>query len=209
MKTHTQLAIRFFATLLFSTLVLVFPNSPAADSFDDGFQGYKAGDYKKALELFKPLAEQGDAIAQYNLGLMYDNGRGVPQDYAEAMKWYRKAAEQGHPSSQNNLGLMYDNGRGVPQDYAEAMKWYRKAAEQGFAKSQYNLGFMYSKGQGVPQDYVQAHKWFNLSASRSQGKDHEEAVYNRDVIEKKMMPAQVAEAQKLAREWKPKLNKSP
>ena len=81
--------------------------------------------------------------AQYNLGLMYDNGEGVPQDYAEAVKWYRLAAEQGHAKAQYNLGLMYDNGEGVPQDYAEAVKWYRLAAEQGDAAAQTNLGCMY------------------------------------------------------------------
>ena len=70
MKTHTQLLKRFFATLLFSTLVLVFPNSSAADSYDDGFQAYEAGDYKKALEIFKPLAKPGDAFAQTRRGWM-------------------------------------------------------------------------------------------------------------------------------------------
>ena len=90
MKTHTQLAKWFFATLLFSTLVLVFPNSPAADSFEDGVQAHKVGDYKKALEIFKPLAEQEISKAQYRLGIMYAKGRGVPQDHAEAAKWVRK-----------------------------------------------------------------------------------------------------------------------
>jgi len=75
---------------------------------------------------------------------------------------------------------------------------------QGHAKAQHNLGYMYGNGKGVLQDYIQAHKWFNLSASRSQGKLHEESVQNRDVSEQRMTPAQVAEAQKLAREWKPK-----
>ena len=78
--------------------------------------------------------------AQYNLGIMYYNGQGVPQDYAEAVKWYRLAADQGDAYAQYNLGVMYDNGEGVPQDYKEAVKWYRLAAEQGHAKAQYNLG---------------------------------------------------------------------
>jgi len=106
--------------------------------------------------------------------------------------------------AQHNLGFMYDKGRGVPQDYTEAIKWYRKAAEQGYSSSQYNLGLMFVNGRGVPQDYVQAHKWFNLSASRSKGKTHEEAVLFRKRIQKTMTPAQLAKAQKLAREWKPK-----
>jgi len=209
MKTHTQLLRRFIATLLFSILVLAFPNSPAANSFSDGVQAYNAKKYQKAFEIFKALAEQGSVDGQYNLGLMYGMGDGVSQDYAEAVKWYKKAAEQGDALAQYNLGVNYNKGQGVPQDYAEAVKWYRKAAEQGNVDGQYNLGLMYDIGQGVPQDYVQAHKWVNLSVSRSQGTAHEEAVQNRDWLEIKMTPAQVAEAQKLAREWKPKPNKSP
>jgi len=81
------------------------------------------------------LAEQGDAQAQYNLGVMYDNGKGVPQDYIKAVQWYTKSAEQGFAVSQYNLGVMYDNGKGVPQDYIEAAKWYRESAEQGFSKA--------------------------------------------------------------------------
>ena len=88
-------------------------------------------------------------------------------------------------------------GRGVPQDYAEAVKWYRLAAEQGNATAQNNLGFMHYEGRGVPQDDVQAHMWFNLAAA--QGNDN--AVANRDIAAKKMTPAQIAEAQQLAREW--------
>ena len=95
---------------------------------------------------------------------------------------------------------MYDNGRGVPRDYAAAMSWYRKAAEQGHASAQNNLGLMYGKGQGVTQDYVQAHMWWNLAAA----KGDTDAVKNRDLIAAKLTPAQIAEAQKLAREWKPK-----
>jgi hypothetical protein len=121
-----------------------------------------------------------------------------------ASKWYRRAAEQGHVSSQYNLALNIFYGQGILQDYTEAVRWYRKAAEQGFAEAQYNLGFMYEKGMGVPQDYVQAHKWFNLAASRLQGKKRNVSVQNRNVVEKRITPAQVAEAQKLAREWKPK-----
>ena len=98
------------------------------------------------------LATEGDAAAQYNLGLIYENGPGVPQDYAEAVRWYRKAADQGLANAQYNLGYIYAGGQGVPQDYAEAMRWYRKAADQGVASAQYNLGYMYANGQGVPAE---------------------------------------------------------
>ena len=138
---------------------------------------------------------------------MYDRGQGVPQNYAEAVKWYRKAADQGEALAQSTLGFMYAKGQGVPQNYAEAVRWFRKAADQGNARAQRNLGFMYANGQGVPRDYVQAHKWSNLAASRFPASDKEnrdKAVKNRDIMAAKMTPAQIAEAQKLAREWKPK-----
>ncbi len=100
---------------------------------------------------------------------------------------------------------MYERGHGVPQDYAEAVGWYRKAAEQGVAVAQRSLGAMYYNGEGVPQDYVQAHMWFNLAASSfPSGEKRDTAVKNRDIVAEKMTPAQIAEAQKLAREWKAK-----
>jgi hypothetical protein len=138
---------------------------------------------------------------------MYVTGHGVPQDYALAMTWYRKAADQGEAIAQMNLGKMYHSGHGAPQDYALAMKWHRKAAEQGEAIAQALVGLMYKDGQGVPQDYVQAHKWLNLAAARfaaSQSESREQSVKSRDRVAKKMTAAQIAEAQRLAREWKPK-----
>ena len=93
---------------------------------------------------------------------------------------------------------MYKEGEGVPQDYKEAVKWYRKAADQGSERGQYFLGLMYKEGEGVPQDYIQAHMWYNLSAS--QGFDY--ARKARDSLVKEMTRTQIAEAQKLAREWR-------
>jgi TPR repeat protein len=89
-----------------------------------GSAAYQKGDYDAALQVWRPLAEQGDAMAQLNLGFMYDQGYGVPQDFQQAIKWYRRAAEQGNDRAQYNLGLMYDNGDGVPQDYVQAHMWY-------------------------------------------------------------------------------------
>ncbi len=179
--------------------------APAWAGFDEGVAAYKRGDYATALRELRPLAKHGVAEAQYNLGVMYSEGKGVPQDYAKALQWYRKAAEQGDAKAQYNLGLMYHAGQGVPQDYAQAVKSYRKAAEQGYAKAQNNLGVMYRIGQGVPQDYAQAHMWYNLAASRfPPGENRDKAVKSRDIVAKRMTPAQISEAQKLAREWKPK-----
>ncbi|MGA6992474.1 MAG: tetratricopeptide repeat protein [Candidatus Deferrimicrobiaceae bacterium] len=155
----------------------------------------------------KPLAEKGDARSQHNLGVMYDYGRGAPQDNTEAWKWYRKAAKQGLPDAQHNLGLMYEKGQGVPQNHTEAGKWYRRAADQGLPEAQVNLGIMYYNGQGVPQDYILAHMWLNIAASHypaSVKKSVNDVIHYRDIVNAKMTPAQIAEAQRLAREWKPK-----
>jgi uncharacterized protein len=123
-------------------------------------------DYKKAMQLFRPLAEKGHGDSQFNLGQMYKDGNGVPQDYEEAIKWYRKAADQGLAEAQYNLGVMYDKGTGVTQDYEVAVKWYRKAAEQGHAWCQCILGFMYKNGKGVIQDYEETEKWLRLAADQ-------------------------------------------
>jgi TPR repeat protein len=103
---------------------------------------------------------------------------------------------------------MYENGHGVPQNYAAAAAWYRKAADQGNALAQLNLGIMYYEGKGVPQNYVQAYLWFNLSAADQLGafekENRDKAAKYRDIVAAKLTPAQLAEAQRLAREWKPK-----
>ena len=166
---------------------------------------YDVGDYATAFRKWRPLAKQGNAKAQSRLAAMYYMGLGVTQDYAKALKWSRKAAEQGVAIAQTFVGVIYAEGRGVSQDYAEALKWYRKAAEQGNAKAQNNLGGMYGNGHGVTQDYVQAHMWYNLAVSKSPpGKDRNKAVKNRNAVAKRMTPAQISKAQKLAREWRPK-----
>jgi TPR repeat protein len=180
-------------------LVLSVAAPVAAGPLDDGIVAYHAGDYASALRLIRPFAEQGVARAQYNLGVMYAEGRGVAQDYTEAIKWYGKAADQGYSDAEYNLGVMYEAGRGVTQDFAAAANWYRKAADQGDAEAQFNLGVMYYKGLGVPQDYVMAHMWSNLSAAAG----NQDAARDRDIIAGLMTTVQIAEAQRLAREWKP------
>ena len=148
------------------------------------------------LEQLRQAAEDGDAEAQYNLGLMYAKGEGVAEDDREAVKWTRLAAEQGLAAAQFNLGLMYDKGEGVAEDDREAVKWYRLAAEQGLAAAQYNLASMYARGKGVPEDYVKAYAWLNLAAAQGDKK----AVKVKDLLRKQMTAEQVAEAQKLAAE---------
>lgn len=125
----------------------------------------------KFIERYKPtiktflLAEKGNRIAEYNLGVYYDNGiEGLDKDNKEAASWYLKAANQNHPSAQNNLGIMYENGIGVKQSNSEAFKWYQKAAKQGAASGQFNLADMYESGRGVKRDYVQAKSLYEQAA---------------------------------------------
>jgi uncharacterized protein len=161
-------------------------------------QGVKQ-DYVEAAKWYRLAADQAYAAAQYRLAIGYANGQGVRRDYVEAAKWNRLAADRGYEAAQYALGWMYVNGLGVPQDYVEAAKWYRLAADQGLAVAQYTVGLMYSNGQGLPRDYVRAHMWLNLSAK----KETENAERDRDLVAQRMSPEQIAEAEKLAREWKP------
>ena len=156
-----------------------------------------AEDDTEAVRWYRLAAEQGNARAQSSLGWMYANGEGVPEDDAEAARWYRLAAEQGDYSAQGNLARLYAIGEGVPEDDVEAVRWYRLAAEQGGATAQFNLGLMYANGDGVPEDLAFAYMWFNLSAAQG----NETAGGNRDIIEQRMTREQIAEAQKLSREW--------
>ena len=134
-------------------------------------------------------AEQGGAEAQYNLGVMYNIGDGVPEDKLEAAKWFRKAAEQGLAVAQAALGLQL-----LAKDKPEAVKWFRKAAEQGSSSAQFHLGRMYGGGMGVPKDFVRAYAWFNLAA----GRGWKTPARVRDRLAEIMSPEQVAEAQELA-----------
>lgn len=136
--------------------------------------------------------------AEFYLGLMYQEYRGVPQDYAEAIRWYQLAADQGNARAQYNLGNMYESGKGVLQNYLEAFRFYHLVAEQGHASpalAQYRLGSMYQNGQGVTQNNVLAHMWYNIAAfiGSSSG-------YSRDEVEKLMTTAEVNEAQQMASE---------
>ncbi len=187
----------FFKYMPVAVLTALMPCVAVAGQFEDGLAAAKLGDHQRAFGLWRPLAEQGDAASQFNLGLMYENGQGIPKDYAKAVKWYLKAARQGSARAQVSAGHMYNSGRGVAKDYAKAVEWNRKAATQGSAMAQNSLGGSYSNGKGVTQDYVQAHMWFSLAAAQG----NKTAGKNRDLIAERMTPAQIGEAQKLAREW--------
>jgi len=218
------------ATLCLTLAVLLgSAGVSVSQDFQKGFDAWDRGDFATALREWTPLAEQGHALAQFYLGLGYENGDGVPQDYATAVKWYTLAAERGLAIAETNLGRMYLFGEGVPQDFATAVKWYTLAAEQGHADAQFNLGWMYRHGRGVPQDSKTAVKWYRLAAEQGDAgaqynlgtmygavlldyvyahmwwniaalQGHEGATEYRDTIAERMTPSQIEKAQDLARE---------
>ena len=136
---------------------------------------------------------------------MYAAGTGVTKDLTEAAKWMRKAAEQGNAIAQRSLGVMYADGSGVAKDDVEAANWWRKAAEQGYAGAQYQLAICYAQGLGTGQDSVQACKWVSLAAAQGLA----EAKSSQEALERGLTPEQLAEAQRLVREWKPRKEAGP
>lgn len=182
--------------VLLVLFAVLLPAAAGAGPLEDAAVAYSRKDYATALRIWLPLADLGNPAAQFNVGLMYDNGQGVAQDYAAAVKWYRLAAVQGDAQAQYNLGFMYDNGQGTARDYAEAVKWYRLAAAQGDPRAQDSLGQLYANGQGVPKDFVRSHMWFSLAAMSGKSTS---AAMNREVVAKQLTPQQAREAQELAR----------
>jgi hypothetical protein len=137
--------------------------APARADFEAGIAAARTGDYASALRAWRPLAEQGHRDAQFNLGLLYENGLGVAKDGAEAARWYRLAAEQNDRTAQAYLAEMYAQGLGVERDDREALHWYRTAAERGHAASQYNVGLFYATGRGIAPSDVQALAWLTVA----------------------------------------------
>src|SRR5499427_2460187 len=155
--------VTFKAAVAALILAVALARSVAAGPLEDALDAVERHDYATAIGLWRPLADQGEVDAQYN------------------------------------LGVMYDKGQGVTRDYALAVSWFRKAADQGFAPAQLSLGVMYENGWGVTQNHLRAHVWFSLAAARGD----RDAATNRDIAAAKLTPAQIAEAQRLFREWEP------
>jgi TPR repeat protein len=150
------LCAAFAAILGLSAAVMAGP-------LEDGMTAYRAKDYIKALQLWRPLAEAGDPEAQSELGTLYAEGKGVAASDLIAAAWFQRAAEQGVAGAQYNLAVSYAEGLGVKRDDALAAKWFRRAADQGMAYAQLNLGLMYSIGRGVPKDNIEAVRWLETA----------------------------------------------
>jgi hypothetical protein len=155
-------AIILYKPWLETTAVTAPVNRDVDDMLKKARRFAKQGQVEKALPLYLQLAEQGNADAQFNAGLIFAN----KQDDKQAVGWFAKAAEQGHREAQTKLGFMYATGKGVAQNYNSAVYWCYKAAEQGDVIAQYNLGQMYAKGQGVAKDNNLALSWFSKAAAQ-------------------------------------------
>ena len=187
------MSIKKLITGLKLSLVLASMSVGAAENHL-GIIAYQEGDHATAFSELSPLAEQGDEVAQFYLGVMYDFGQGVLENDKSAVYWYIKAAEQGKANAQYNLGVMYDNGDGVLKNDKAAVDWYTKAALQGHDSAQTNLGYMYQNGQGILTDNRRAYMWYSLgnyNGNKLGGK-------NRDIIAKQMTPADISKAQDMS-----------
>ncbi len=222
-------------TALFVSVLLIGFSGEASADLNESLNAIKAGEYSRAFDsLMKPIratvndgtrlleegtctvivatmppVERGLAVVEALVGDIYYMGHGVPKDYVKAVKWYKRAADKGNALSQSTLGDVYYYGYGVPQNYVEAAKWWQRAADQGVHVAQLNLSVMFANGDGVAKNLVKSHMYANLAASGlPPGKDRDTAASNRDYVTSLMTPKQIFEAQRLAKEWRPKSSMS-
>lgn len=158
---------------------------PAHAGFDQANAAFMAGNYALAQQELKPLLAKGDARSQYAMGVMAENGFGMPKNPKLAVDWYLKAAKQGNIDAQYNLGAMYEHGAGIPVNYAEAARWYAPAAEQGDIDALSNLGVLYETGKGVRQDKILAMALYNVSVAYASG-GRTQAAQNRQGLANRM-----------------------
>lgn len=177
----------------------------AAGPLEDANDAYREKAYAKAAELWRPLAENGDAEAQYSLGTLYAEGKGVEQNDATAFQWFERAANQGVAAAQYNLGASYATGAGIGKSDVDAARWFRRAADQGMAFAQLNLGLLYAAGNGVPQDDVEAYKWLELAfAGLPPGGPRMDVARAMIDVSAKMTRDQLIEAKRRQRAWQVK-----
>ena len=197
-----QNAWKFAAAML---VAIATVNPAAAGPLEDGLTAYRARDYDTALALWRPLADAGNAAAQYQLGTLYAEGKGVAQSDATAAQWFQRAAEQGNAAAQYNLAVSYAEGLGVPKDDAAAAKWFRAAAEQGMPYAQLNLGILYASKRGVPADDVEAVKWLELAIfALPPGGARSDAARMLKEVADRLNEEQLLEARVRERAWKDK-----
>jgi len=172
------------------------PGQLLAD-YEDGVNAAFAGDFETALREFTLAAENGLALAQYNLAILYFTGQGVDQDLSKAFQWTEAAAVQGHLNAQFNLGSLYMDGQGVEQDVEQGIAWFSRAGKAGHPDAAFALASLYEEGDSVGRDRVSAHAWANQAAYN----EHDEAQALIEKIERNLGPDQLSEARKLFARW--------
>ena len=191
------------AAAVLMAVVTVIP--VAAGPLEEGLTAYRERDYATALELWRPLADKGNAAAQYQLGTLYAEGKGVEQSDTTAAAWFHRAAEQGDAAAQYNLAVSLGEGLGVPKDDAAAAKWFRRAAEQGMPYAQLNLGFLYATRRGVTPDDVEAVKWLELAIfALPPGGARSDAARMLKEVADRLTEEQLLEARVREKAWKAK-----
>ncbi len=183
--------------VLIALLVALGPFTAAAA--DSRPRSSEVEDIQAFLAPLQDKAESGDADAQYRIGVMYRDGKGVPRYISEALIWFRRAAEQNEARAQAALGDIYRDGQGVEQDDKEAADWYAKAAAQGEPHGQSELGYIYGTGSGRPKDLVLSYMWSSLAAAQGD----EPAATNKAAAAARMVPGQIKRAENLAKAWQP------
>jgi uncharacterized protein len=181
--------------VLVAALTAVAGASAWADPLRDGAGYFQRADYQRALASWQPLAIQGNPVAQNDLGIMYLEGKGVPQNTSEALRFLSLSAAAGSSPGQNNLGGLYRDGKGVPRDYVKAAQWFSASAAQGNSAGMYNLGLMYEMGQGMKAEPSHAYMWYALAAEQG---NLPNAAAHRDTLWRRMTPVVQSQARQLA-----------
>lgn len=181
-------------TLALCTSLHLAAKTPAASPTDAHYQpaieAFQKQDFQAAFQLLEPLAKAGDAVAQHNLAVLYQDGLGMPQNNQKAFYWYEQAAQGGEAEAQFMVGLMYSDGIGIEQNYEKAVYWYQKAAAQNHVDAQNNLAVRYASGSGVERNMNEAKKWFRRAAEQG----NQQAAFTLQQLE--LLDAQTASAPK-------------
>ena len=175
----------------FLIVICLWAPTSSAEDLPTANDAFERGEYVTALELYETLAGQGDAEAQFQLGLMYEQGLGTDVDRQTAQRYYQQAAEQQSPQALDALGTLYLKGEGVIQNFKESLRLFQQAAAQGYPQAQHNLGIAFADGKGTFRDPVKAHMWFNLASANG----YPQAAASRERLASSMAQSEIARAQ--------------
>ena len=191
-RIHSVVLLAVFAAASFLAA------TAARADFEAGWRAYQQGDFSTAMGQWEPLAQQGDPAAQFNVGVLFHDGRGVATDPSHAVAWWRRAAEGGHAPAQYNLGLAHIAGDGVVPDPSAATRWLEKAALQGLARAQFALGRLYRDGATIHRDMARALMWLTLAdeAGLDEARDSRTDLASRLPLETRRR------AERLASQWR-------